>query len=124
MDVIATAPVLTFHFDFVEQIGKGGNSTVWSVRTKDGRLFACKIPDKGGEDMIIKESQIMSGISKYPFLTLYGIYSHNGIPVSVYELFEGQELISLIEYIRENPASKLTEQQILQVAKSHLCLDR
>ena len=122
MEVITIAPVLTFHFSFVKQIGEGGNSTVWSITTQDGKQFACKIPDEDTEDSLLLESQMMSKISKYPnkspFLTFYGIYSHNGNPVSVHELFEGQELQVLIQHIRENPARKLTEQQILQVAKS------
>src|SRR4029077_16281649 len=110
----AVAPVLTLYFEFVNKIGEGGNSTVWSIKDKDGKLFACKIPDEGTEEMIINEASTMSRISKYPnkspFLTFYGVYSYGNKPVAVYELFDGQVLSNLIGH-------KLNEAQLLNIAK-------
>ena len=111
-------PKLTLHFDLIERIGDGGSSTVWSIKSKDDKLFACKIPFPDEERFVLIESTYMSRISKYPntspFLTFYGLYEHNGSPVMVSELFVGDELEVLI---KEGSSKQLSNEEILHIAK-------
>lgn len=124
MDISLILPPLTLHFDIVEQIAKGGNSIVYSIKSKDNKLFVCKIYDENIKEMAMEESLMASKISKYPnkspFLTFYGAYSHDKQQVNVYELFEGRELSILVDCIRKNPTSKPSEQQMIHVARSLL----
>ncbi len=115
-------PNFLFHFNLVEVIGEGGNSTVWKTEKLNGGFFTVKIPYVGvDDDMIINEAKLMSVLSKLPnnspFLTFYGLYSYGDHPVIVSELFSGDELHELIQKIRQNKI-QLSEHKILWIIKS------
>ena len=114
-------PLLIIHYDLVTQIGEGSFSKVWEIKDKDGKSYACKIPeDKEHSIPLVNEAQIMSHISKYPntgpFLTFYGLYSYGNKPVMVSELFHGEQLQLLIIAVAGNRII-LTEDQILYITK-------
>lgn len=122
MDSIAIFPSLLFHYELINKIGEGGNSTIWSLQSKDGLLYAAKIPlDNELNELIFEEANIMSQIAKRPnlspFLTFYGLYTYNDLIVSVNELFIGIPLSDLImdSFLGD---ITLTEFEILFVAKS------
>jgi serine/threonine protein kinase len=119
--ILNIIPPLLSHYELQQQIGEGGNSTVWTVKSKDDKLYACKIPEEANE-LIIDEADIMGQVAKYPnnspFLTFYGIYSYNELTVMVTELFKGEMLANLIDIVRKG--TTLSEYQILSIAKSLL----
>lgn len=57
-------PSLSFHYEIVDEIATGGNSTVLSIRDRDGELYACKIPEGDLDNLIYHEAGVMSKISK------------------------------------------------------------
>lgn len=119
MNIDVISP-LSLHYELVREIGEGGNSNVWSVKDKNNKLYACKIPlNSDLNEDIIYEANTMAQISKYPntsmFLTFYGIYEHNGLVVMISELFTGN-LLSSLRIGKVN----LSEKQILFIAKSIL----
>ena len=118
---LSDPPNLTSHYTLVDHIADGGSSTVWSVRSKDNKLFACKIPYPDDEDFVLIESIYMKRISQYPnaspFLTFYGLYEHEGSPVMVTELFQGEELAGLSDKISQGLTAQLTNDEILHIAK-------
>lgn len=117
-------PPLLFHYELIDKIGEGGNSNVWSVKSKDNKLYACKIPlDADLNADIVYEATTMSQVSKYPnqstFLTFYGVYENKELIVMVSELFSGTPLSDLTLSIRQGKIT-LTEHQILFIVRSIL----
>ncbi len=109
----AELPDLLFHYEFVEKVGEGGNSEVWSIKAKDGLLYATKIPDSPGPDLY--EASTMSHLAKHPnsspFLTFYGVYNYDGKIAIVNELFVGNS-------IRELPTDSLDEEPLTEIVTS------
>lgn len=125
MDTLLILPPLSFYFDIVEQITEDDVSTIWSVISKDGRLFSCRIYNQDSDKDVVTNLSLMAGkVSKYPnkspFLTFYGSYSHNDLRADIYEISEWGKLTNLVDSIYKKSVGIPSEQQLLNLTKAIL----
>lgn len=96
---IQSLPRLSSYYSYIGVIGKGGTSIIQLWKSRIGREYAVKIPYTDTINMVIHEANEMSKISKYPnqspFITYYGLYEYNNLPVMVSDYFPGKQLDKL-----------------------------
>jgi len=101
---IGTLPLLSDYYKLIKKIGQGGNSEIFLAKNTEGKLFAVKIPNRLliddniviTDDLIIAEANrlaiVLPKLKKGPFLTFYGLFSIQNLPVIVMEYFKGHRI--------------------------------
>lgn len=117
-----TASLLLKDYEFREKIAFGAYSTCKKVVSKvDGKVYACKIIDKGKRDCS-EEVEILLRFSNHPnIVTLHQVIEDSSHTYLIMEYLRGGELLDMIlsqKYFTEREASSVLE--VIGIAVKHL----